>query len=233
MDLNDVEGIDFSALGGADNIVVNDLSGTDVIEVNTDLAVAGGSGDAAQDTVTVHGTSDDDVALVAGDASGVAVLGLAARVNITGSEAANDRVPVNALAGDDVVEASSLAAGAILLTEDGGDGNDVLIGSDGDDVLLGGPGDDVLLGGAGVDVIDGGDGDDIEIQLVAGESDTATSATKADKQWIAKQRQARRRQDGDQGRRQGAQARQNRPVQARPGGRSPGRRHGLAAGSDA
>ena len=53
-------------------------------------------------------------------------------------------------------------------------------------MLLGGAGDDVLLGGAGVDVIDGGDGDDIEIQLVAGDSDTATSATKADKQWIAK-----------------------------------------------
>jgi Ca2+-binding RTX toxin-like protein len=182
MDVNDVEGIDFNALGGADNVVVSDLSGTDVIEVNTNL----GSGDAAQDTVAVHGTSNDDVALVAGDASGVAVLGLAAQVNITGSEAANDRVRVNALAGDDVVEASSLVAGAIQLTEDGGDGNDVLIGSDGDDVLLGGPGDDVLLGGAGVDVIDGGDGDDVEIQLVAGDSDTTTSATKADKQWIAK-----------------------------------------------
>ena len=30
MDLNDVEGINFKALGGADNIVVNDLSGTDL-----------------------------------------------------------------------------------------------------------------------------------------------------------------------------------------------------------
>ena len=30
MDLNDVEGITFNALGGADNIVVNDLTGTDV-----------------------------------------------------------------------------------------------------------------------------------------------------------------------------------------------------------
>ena len=38
MDLNDVETIDFNALGGADNIVVNDLSGTDVTEVNIDLA---------------------------------------------------------------------------------------------------------------------------------------------------------------------------------------------------
>ena len=30
MDLNDVETVDFNALGGADTITVNDLSGTDV-----------------------------------------------------------------------------------------------------------------------------------------------------------------------------------------------------------
>ena len=33
MDLNDVERIDFNALGGADNIVVGDMSGTDVTQV--------------------------------------------------------------------------------------------------------------------------------------------------------------------------------------------------------
>ncbi len=32
MDSNDVESIDFNALGGADNIVVNDLSGTDLTD---------------------------------------------------------------------------------------------------------------------------------------------------------------------------------------------------------
>jgi hypothetical protein len=30
MDLNDVEQVDFHALGGADNITVNDLTGTDL-----------------------------------------------------------------------------------------------------------------------------------------------------------------------------------------------------------
>ena len=34
MDMNDIETIDFNALGGADTIVVNDLSGTDVKEIN-------------------------------------------------------------------------------------------------------------------------------------------------------------------------------------------------------
>ena len=38
MDLDDVETIDFNALGGADIIVINDLSGTDVKLVNVDLA---------------------------------------------------------------------------------------------------------------------------------------------------------------------------------------------------
>ena len=86
---------------------------------------------------------------------------------ITGFEAANDRLTINALAGADVVEASSLTAAAIQLTANGGEGDDVLIGGDGNDVLSGGPGDDVLIGGPGIDVIDGGEGDDIEIQLVS------------------------------------------------------------------
>jgi Ca2+-binding RTX toxin-like protein len=190
MDLNGVEAIDFHALGGADRVVVHDLSGTDVVEVNTDLAATGGAGDAAADNVIVEGTSGDDVAIVAGDASGTAVIGLAARVNIVGAEAASDRLTVNALAGDDVVEASSVSAGAIQLTLDGGDDNDILIGGEGNDVLLGGPGDDVLIGGPGIDTLDGGDGDDIILQLVGSDAqlapETVTSADVADADWIAK-----------------------------------------------
>ena len=37
MDLNGVEQIQFNALGGADNVVVHDLSGTGVTEVDIDL----------------------------------------------------------------------------------------------------------------------------------------------------------------------------------------------------
>lgn len=163
MDLNDTEAVTFNALGGADKVTINDLSGTDMQEINLNLAV-GGAGDAQADTVVVNGTNGDDVIQLFGDATGTSVLGLAARVNITGTEAANDRVVVNALAGDDVVEASGLAVGAIQLTADGGVGNDVLVGGDGNDLLLGGDGDDVLVGGLGLDVLDGGLGDDIEIQ---------------------------------------------------------------------
>jgi Ca2+-binding RTX toxin-like protein len=164
MDLNDVEAIDFNALGGADNIVVNDLTGTDVVEVNLNLAVVGGGGDAQPDNVTVHGTGGDDVVLITGDAAGVSVLGLAAQVNITGAEAALDKLRALAGAGDDVIEASSVALGAIGLVLDGGEGNDIIIGGEGDDVLIGGEGDDVLIGGGGNDIFDFGPGDDIEIQ---------------------------------------------------------------------
>jgi len=164
MDLNDVESIDFNALGGADTVVVNDLSGTDVTEVNVNLAASNGAGDAQPDTVIANGTNGDDVALLFGDASGTSLLGFAAQINVTGAETANDRLVVNTLAGDDVVEASGLTAGAIQLVANGGDDNDVLIGGDGNDVLLGGNGDDVLLGGPGLDILDGGLGDNVVIQ---------------------------------------------------------------------
>src|SRR5262249_54951547 len=131
MDLNDVERINVKALGGVDTLTVNDVSGTDLTEIDSDLAATGGAGDGAADSVIANGTRADDVIQVSGDASGVSVFGLAAVVNITGAEAANDRLTVQALAGDDVVEASGLAASALRLTEDGGDGDDVLIGGAG------------------------------------------------------------------------------------------------------
>jgi Ca2+-binding RTX toxin-like protein len=161
MDLNDVEGIDFNAMGGADAVVIGDLSGTDVVEININLASLIGS---EADSIIVNATNGDDTALVVGDATGASVLGLAAQVNITGAEAANDRLTVNALAGDDVVEASGLLAGAIQLSADGGAGDDILVGGEGNDVLAGAEGDDVLIGGNGLDVLDGGLGDNTIIQ---------------------------------------------------------------------
>jgi Ca2+-binding RTX toxin-like protein len=168
MDLNDTESIDFNALGGADNIVVNDLSGTDVSEININFAAAGGAGDGAADTIVINATNGDDVIVVIGDGSSVQVLGLGTTINITGFEAGNDRLIINGLAGNDVIEASGLGAGSIQFTGNGGAGDDIIIGGAGNDTLLGGDGDDVLVGGAGIDVIDGGPGDDVEIQsLVA------------------------------------------------------------------
>ncbi|HEX6217616.1 MAG TPA: calcium-binding protein, partial [Vicinamibacterales bacterium] len=171
MDMNDVEQIVFNALGGADDIVVEDMSGTDVTEVDINLgrAIDDTAGDGQADTVTAEGTNGDDIAVVIGDASGVSVLGLAAQINVTGTEAANDRIVIQGFAGDDVIEASGVGAGVVGLTLDGGEGDDVLIGGEGDDILLGGAGDDVLIGGGGNDILDGGDGEDLELEgFVAG-----------------------------------------------------------------
>lgn len=164
MDLNDTEAISFNALGGADTVFVHDLSGTDVTELNLNLAASNGLGDLQPDSVIVSGTNGDDVVIVSGDVTHVALLGLAARVNITGSDGINDSLTVAMLGGDDAMEASNLAAGAIQLTADGGTGDDVLVGSPGADVLFGDEGDDVLLGGPGLDVLDGGPGDNVVIQ---------------------------------------------------------------------
>ena len=85
---------------------------------------------------------------------------MATSITVSGAEPALDRLTVSAGDGDDVVDASGLAAGAMALVIDGGVGDDVLIGGDGDDSIAGGEGDDVLLGGPGIDTLDGGPGDD-------------------------------------------------------------------------
>ena len=121
MDTAGVERVDFNALGGADLVTVNDLSGTDVSSLNLDLAgtLGGASGDSAADRVVVNGTDGNDAIDVSGDAQVVKVSGLAPTVKILHPEVANDRLEVNTLAGTDAVETVGLAAGAIQLFVDG------------------------------------------------------------------------------------------------------------------
>jgi Ca2+-binding RTX toxin-like protein len=100
---------------------------------------------------------------VTGNAGSATVGGLPALVRVTSAEAAADTLAVDALAGDDAVDASGLAADAIRLTADGGDGNDVLIDGTGADTLGGPAGDDILIGGPGTDVLDGGPGNNVVV----------------------------------------------------------------------
>jgi len=121
MDTAGVERVDFNALGGADLVTVNDLTGTDVNSVNVDLAgtFGGSAGDGQPDRVVVNATDGDDTITVNGDAGGVKVSGLAATIGILHSEVANDRLEINTLAGTDSVDSGGLAAGAIQLFVDG------------------------------------------------------------------------------------------------------------------
>lgn len=164
MDLNGIERIGFNALGGADTITVNDLSGTDVAAVDIGLAAAASGGDGAADNVVVTGTTGDDVITATGDANGMTVTGVAAQVNIFGAEAANDRLTIQGLAGDDVIDATGMLTGAAAFFADGNQGDDVLEGGANNDTLSGSDGDDILIGGAGLDVLDGGTGDNVLFQ---------------------------------------------------------------------
>jgi Ca2+-binding RTX toxin-like protein len=110
MDTDRVEYVVFNALGGADLVTVNDLSATDVTQIDVDLGP-----DAATDNVVVNGTAGNDNVRVSGDASAVRVAGLAATVDLLRPEP-GDQLRVNGLAGSDQLDASGLAAGAIGLT---------------------------------------------------------------------------------------------------------------------
>jgi Ca2+-binding RTX toxin-like protein len=182
MDLSDVESIVAKTLGGTDNVVVNDLSGTDLTNVEAGLAASAGGDDGAPDNVVVNATNADDVLTVTGAGQNPQVSGLSALVRISGASAVNDRLKVAGRGGADVIDASAVAAGSIPLTLDGGDGDDVLIGGAGDDVLMGGAGDDVLIGGPGNDSLDGGAGDNVVLQSLG--ADRVTSATAAGTAWL-------------------------------------------------
>jgi len=81
------------------------------------------------DTVIVNATNGADNVVVSGNSSGISVNGLSAVVTISAAQVATDTLQINALAGDDVVNASGLAAGSIKLIADGGSGNDTFFGS--------------------------------------------------------------------------------------------------------
>ncbi len=109
MDVNGVERVTFRALGGADEITVGDLSGTDVKSVDLDLSATGGGPDGLNDAVFVDGTVRRDVVQVTRSGSQVSIAGLPALTTIVGSEPA-DTLEVETLGGnDDVTVAPDVA----------------------------------------------------------------------------------------------------------------------------
>jgi Ca2+-binding RTX toxin-like protein len=173
MNTHGVEQVDFNALGGADAITVNDLTGTDVKNVNLDLAgtLGGATGDGVTDSVIVAGTNGNDALTVAGDSSGVTVSGLGTQVAIQHQDPI-DQLFVEGLGGNDSISATGLAAGAITEFLDGGDGNDTIAGGPGAETLLGGNGNDTIDGNGGNDRAALGAGDDTFVWDPGDGSDT-------------------------------------------------------------
>jgi RTX calcium-binding nonapeptide repeat (4 copies) len=119
MDTDGVETVDFNALGGTDNITVNDLTGTDVTQTNLDLASALGgiAPDGAVDNVVANGTNGDDSINIQGNGSGADETGLATAVSVTHADP-TDTLSVNTLAGTDDVVANGVA-GVLQVLVDG------------------------------------------------------------------------------------------------------------------
>jgi Ca2+-binding RTX toxin-like protein len=93
MDLTSTEKVTLNALGGADNIHINDPSGSGVTEFDINLGV-NGLGDGASDTIFLN--DDDDVQVVNNGQGDITILDVSgATIHITGFELANDHLVIN------------------------------------------------------------------------------------------------------------------------------------------
>ena len=86
MDMDDVEQLDLTALGGTDTVTVDDMCGTDFRRAAIDLAGPVGGGDAAADRVIVNGSDDGDDVDVSTDGAQVTVSGLRTTTTISGAD---------------------------------------------------------------------------------------------------------------------------------------------------
>jgi len=198
LDLAGVEAVDLRLLGGTDSVTADDLHGTGLNTVTTDLS--GPTGDDAQTDEVVVPTG----VVVGRDAIPAVVDGLGARlrvvnggtgdrIHVTGTSAPDERVTVAGTEaadgftattdGSDVLvqgatpglELRLTGADRLEVSLGGGDDSYATAGSVAGLVSLhvdGGDGADVLSGGAGPEVLGGGPGDDVLTWLPGGGSDT-------------------------------------------------------------
>jgi Ca2+-binding RTX toxin-like protein len=118
MDLNGVEQVDFNALGGSDSTLIDDLTGTDLKQVNVNLQAGTGGSDLAADSIIVNGTAGHDTINISGAGTSAVVAGLHTQVNISGIDGALDTLTVSGQGGNDTISAANLPAGVIQLTID-------------------------------------------------------------------------------------------------------------------
>ena len=134
-----IEPVRFQAFEGADNVVIHDLSGT-----NVQASGIGSEGaDGQVDRVTITGMAGNEMIGVFSTAGVTGINGTSAPATIVDAETA-DQLVVNGGASNDTIDASSLPLGTITLAVDGGLGDDVLFGGQESQLLLGAAGNDVL-----------------------------------------------------------------------------------------
>jgi Ca2+-binding RTX toxin-like protein len=115
LDVAGIETADLRLLGGSDHVLVDDLTGTGLTAVNTDLSSFSGTPDGSNDEVVLFGTTSDDTVTVGADSGSVVAQGLPATVRISGADSTLDQLTVYALRGNDSVTASPDAAALIQL----------------------------------------------------------------------------------------------------------------------
>ena len=138
---------DLSGGDGNDVLVWNNGDGSDVA-----------NGDAGFDRMEINGSP------AAGDAFTVRPNGARAAIDRTNLvpftvDFTSEELAVDGEGGDDQLTVSPGLPG-LLVTADGGSGNDSLAGAEEADSLVGGGGNDMLNGGGGSDLLDGQEGDD-------------------------------------------------------------------------
>ena len=176
VDFAGFEQLKVNAAGGADNVEVDDLAGTGLgqVRIGLDAATSSSSGDNDDEVSVLLGDDSEKVRAVGSLAAGLTVAGTPVPVLISGA----DKLTIAGGVGDDVIDASRLAAGAagqlVLFGYSNrgpvSHGHDTLIGSPGDDLMFsfddggdrmeGRGGNDHLVGSPDSDQLFGGDGDD-------------------------------------------------------------------------
>ncbi len=121
MDMDGVERLDLTALGGVDSVAVADMRGTDFRQADVDLSGSAGGGDGAADTVSVAGTAGADTVSVGAAGGAVQVSGLRTGVNIAGPELA-DTLHVSTFEGNDDVAVDPAAEALMTVAVDLGSG---------------------------------------------------------------------------------------------------------------
>jgi uncharacterized repeat protein (TIGR01451 family) len=175
--------------GGDDVLTWNPGEGSDVFEggPGIDTLVFNGSNASEHVTIDANGTRVRlfrDVATITMDIAtteqiALSTLGGTDNVTIADLGGVADLAAIHVSLGDadDTGDASGQVNPAVVVTFDGGPGNDTITGSPQTDIILGGDGDDTLDGRGGDDAIDGGNDNDT---LVGGPGQDLVSGSAGD-----------------------------------------------------